>query len=285
MPEIELPAGTVHYEDTGDSGPTVVFLHGLVMDHTLWRDVVPALQGHYRCILPTLPLGGHRTAMHPQADLSFWPMVHMVADFLDVLDLRNVTLVSSDWGGGMMLTHIGRDERVGRLVICAAEAFDNFPPGLPGRLAALAARAPGGVWLAVRQLRIGWLRRTPLLFGWMAKHGIPDDIVRGWTQGALASRAVRRDLEKYAGTRFDKAEMIAATEALAHFDRPALVLWSSEDKVMPPEHGRRIASLLSHGRLVEIDDAYVLVSEDQAQLVATHLLEFLEATAHRSTTT
>jgi pimeloyl-ACP methyl ester carboxylesterase len=135
MPDIELPAGTMHYQDTGGDGPTVVFLHGLIMDHTLWRKVLPALEGDYRCVLPTLPLGGHRTPMKPDADLRLWAMVNLVADFLDALDLRQVTLVVSDWGGGMLLTHIGRDERVARMVICAAEAFENYPPGFSFRKA------------------------------------------------------------------------------------------------------------------------------------------------------
>jgi pimeloyl-ACP methyl ester carboxylesterase len=29
----------IHYEDTGGDGPTIVFLHGLIMDSTLWRKV------------------------------------------------------------------------------------------------------------------------------------------------------------------------------------------------------------------------------------------------------
>ena len=38
---------------------------------------------------------------------------------------------------------------------------------------------------------------------------------------------------------------------------------------MPPEHGRRLAELLPHGRLVEIADSYTLIPLDQpAQLAA-----------------
>ncbi len=32
MPEIELSAGVVEYQDTGGEGPVLVFLHGLLMD-------------------------------------------------------------------------------------------------------------------------------------------------------------------------------------------------------------------------------------------------------------
>jgi pimeloyl-ACP methyl ester carboxylesterase len=115
--------------------------------------VVPALSPAYRCIRPTLPLGAHRRPMRPDADLSLTGMVGIVADFLDHLDLTGVTLVHNDWGGGLFLTAIGRDQRVARHVVSPCEAFDNFPPGLPGRLARLASWIPGGLALALRQLR------------------------------------------------------------------------------------------------------------------------------------
>jgi pimeloyl-ACP methyl ester carboxylesterase len=38
------------------------------------------------------------------------------------------------------------------------------------------------------------------------------------------------------------------------FDRPALVVWASGDRVMPPERGRRLAELLPQGELVEVED-------------------------------
>lgn len=281
MATVDLPAGTIRYEDTGGDGPVLVLLHGLLMDHTQWRDVLPALDD-YRCILPTLPLGSHRAPMRLDADLDLRGQVNLVADFLDALDLREVTLVVSDWGGGMLLTHVGRDERVARLVICPAEAFDNYPPGLPGRIAALAARAPGGVALALRQLRVRWLRRSPLLLGWMAKRPLDDDLVEGWTAPGLASAGVRRDLRRYASARLDKAELIEMTESLARFDRPALVLWATEDKVMPRSHGARLADLLPQGRLVEVDDSYTLVQLDRPDAVIRHLRDFVAANEDES---
>ena len=69
MPDVELSAGTIEYEDTGGSGPVVVLLHGLAMDGSLWRGVVADLRPDYRCVVPTLPLGGHRRPMRPDADL------------------------------------------------------------------------------------------------------------------------------------------------------------------------------------------------------------------------
>ena len=70
MPELGLSAGIIEYEDTGGSGPVVVLLHGLAMDGSLWRHVVCELRDGHRCVVPTLPLGGHRRPLGEEADLS-----------------------------------------------------------------------------------------------------------------------------------------------------------------------------------------------------------------------
>src|SRR5215470_14562390 len=127
MHSIEVPAGVIEYDEAG-SGPPVVLLHGVLMDHTLWDRVLPLLPDGFRYLRPVLPLGAHRRAMRPGADLALPALTGLVADFLDALDLADVTLVHSDWGGGLFLTAQGRDRRVARHVILPCEAFDNFPP-------------------------------------------------------------------------------------------------------------------------------------------------------------
>jgi len=275
MAEIELSAGPIEYEDTGGEGPPVVLLHGLVMNGSLWRNVVPRLGSDYRCVVPTLPLGGHRKRMRSDADLSLHGQAGLVAEFLEGLELTDVTLVLNDWGGGLLVAADGND-RIGRLVLTSCEAFDNYPPGLPGHVAWLAALAPGGINAALQPLRLRPLRRLPIAFGWMAKRPIPDEVVDDWLRPALSDRAIRRDLAKYAGgARRAKSALVEATERLRGFDRPALVAWAAEDRVMPREHGQRLAELLPQGELVEIPDSYTLIPEDQPDVLAAHIRGFV----------
>ncbi|WP_454197695.1 alpha/beta fold hydrolase [Nocardia sp. Marseille-Q1738] len=280
MPTIDLPVGRVHYVERGE-GPPVVLLHGLLMNHTLWDEVLGLLPDGFRYVLPDLPLGAHPVPLKPGADLSLRGLNQLLADFLAALDLRDVTLVHSDWGGALFLTAYGLDERVGRLIVLPCEAFDNFPPGLPGKMATVATYLPGGISLALRQLRVPWLRRSPLLFGWMARRPLSDDLVRGWTEPGLRDARIRRDLLAYTKSGFRKRELVAHTEALRNFSGDALILWSSPGKVMPREHGRRLAELIPRARLVEIDDAYVLSMLDQPTAVAEAMSAFL--TEHRAT--
>lgn len=281
MESVEVTAGTLEYRQEGDpGGPPVVLLHGLLMNDSQWDLALPHLPQGFRYLLPVLPMGGHRVAMWVDADLTLPAMIGIVADFLDALDLTDVTLVVTDWGGPLFLTDLRRDTRVSRLVICPCEAFDNFPPGFPGKVAWLASRTTGTVWLAMRQLKIGWLRRQRPMFGMMSKSPVPQRIFDKWVNAGLADKAVRRDLVKYCRTHFDTDDLIRATNRLSGFDRPALVLWT-DNPVMPADHAHRLAELLPQGRLQMIADAYVLVMLDQPERTAKAIGQFLAVTAAR----
>jgi pimeloyl-ACP methyl ester carboxylesterase len=277
VPEIELSAGTIEYEDTGGDGPVVVPIHGVAMNGSLWREVVADLRKDHRCVVPDLPLGAHRLPMRPDADLSMHGLARLVAEFLERLGLRDVTLAMNDWGGPQLLVSEGLDERIARLVITSCEAFDNVPPGLPGRMLGIAAAVPGGLNAIVQPLRFRPLARLPIAFGWMAKRPIPAEILDSWTGPLLSRRGSRRDLVKYIRTA-DRKALVEAAEALRGFDRPALVAWAAEDRVMPPEHGRRLAELLPEGRLVEIPDSYTLIPLDQPGVLAGAIRRFVHET-------
>ena len=100
-----------------------------------------------------------------------------------------------------------------------------------------------------------------------------------WTDGSgrsSSSAEIRRDLRKYVlGAAQGRRDLLAAADALRCFDRPALVAWASEDRLMPPEHGRRLATLLPQGLLVEIADSYTLIPEDQPAVLTKHMRELL----------
>lgn len=274
MRSIEVAAGVIDYDEAG-SGPPVVLLHGLLMDHTLWDRVLPLLPEGFRYIRPVLPLGAHRRAMNRGADLSLPGQVRIVADLLDALNLESVTLVHSDWGGALFLTARGLDHRLARQVILPCEAFGNFPPGLPGKMVVLASRLPAGIQLAARQLRIGWMRRLPMLYGQMARRPVPDELIRRWTEPVLTDPDIRRDLLAYCRTRFDKAALIADTEALRRFQGEVLVLWSPDNRVMPPAHGHQLAALMPRARYAAIPGAYVLSALDEPEAAARTMGAFL----------
>ncbi|WP_433058132.1 alpha/beta fold hydrolase [Dactylosporangium sp. CS-033363] len=273
MTSVELGVGTVEYRDTGGDGPVMVLLHGLLMDASLWDAVVPlVVAGGFRVVAPTLPLGAHRHAVRADADLSLPGQAAIVGELLERLDLHGVTLVGNDTGGAVAQLAAGHP-RVGRLVLVSCEAFDNLPPGLTGRAVALLGRLPAGLFRAfMQQMRLRPMRRLPIAFGWLTRCG--DAVTRGWMEPLLSTPGIAADTVRVLRSIFrDRSVLVRAASELRGYDRPALVVWAAQDRVMPPEHGRRLAELLPQGRLVEVADTDTLIPLDQpgrlAELLTT----------------
>ncbi len=128
--EVSLPQGTVRYCDQG-VGPALVFIHGLFANGVLWSRVIPQLVSRFRCVAPELPLGAHSSPLLPDADLSPLGLAHLVADFLEALDLHEVTLIGNDTGGALCQLLIAHHpERISRLVLTNCDAFEQFFPPL-----------------------------------------------------------------------------------------------------------------------------------------------------------
>ena len=276
MKQIDLSAGTIDYLDTGGEGPTVVLIHGLLMNASLWDEVVADLAGDHRCVVPTLPFGAHHHAAGPDADLSMAGIARLIPELLDALDLQDVTLVGNDSGGALVQLVIGDDvPRVGRVVLASCEAFDNFPPGLTGKAVALAGKlSPRLFGLFMQQMRVKALRRLPIAFGWLTKRG--DAVTKDWIRPLLKQPEIRRDTVRILRTAVkDKDFLVEAAERLPHFQRPALVVWAAEDRVMPPEHGRRLVEALPDAELVEVEDSYTLIALDQPTRFAQLIRAFI----------
>jgi pimeloyl-ACP methyl ester carboxylesterase len=214
--------------------------------------------------------------MHPDADLSMRGMADILGELIQALDLREITLAMSDWGGPMLLVGGEHDERLARLVVCSCEAFENVPPKGAAKLLPYIARVPGGLDAALFPFRFDRLRRLPMTYGPLSKRPVPREVMDRWFGPIREQPEIRRDLRKYVrGAAQGRRDLLAAMDKLPAFDRPALIAWASEDRLMPLEHGRRLAELLAQSQLVEIADSYTLIPEDQPDVLTAHMRGFL----------
>jgi pimeloyl-ACP methyl ester carboxylesterase len=163
---------------------------------------------------------------------------------------------------------------VKRIVLVSCDAFDNFPPGLTGKTLVLTGKLPSTLFgLFMQQLRLKALRRLPIAFGWLTKRG--DATTARWLQPVLRQPEIRRDTVQLLRTiSAERNLMLEAAECLPAFDRPALVVWAQNDRVMPPKHGRRLAEALPQGRLAEVADSYTLLPLDQPASLAQAIREW-----------
>jgi pimeloyl-ACP methyl ester carboxylesterase len=272
MPEVQLPQGTIRYRESGRGEP-IVFVHGFLVNGLLWRKVVPNLERDFRCIVPDLPLGSHERPMNADADLSPKGLARLVADFIEALDLRNVTLVGNDTGGAIcQIVATEHPERVGRLVLTPCDAFEHFPPAAFAYFGAV-ARVPGGLTALFQPLRMRAFRHSPIAFGWLIK-GRPDpEVTEAWARPFLSNRGIRRDAVKVVRG-IHKRHTLEAARKLPSFDRPTLIAWAPEDRFFKYDWAERLAATIPNARLERIEDAYTFVSEDQPDRLAELIASF-----------
>jgi pimeloyl-ACP methyl ester carboxylesterase len=271
--EVELSQGTIRYRERG-SGEPIVFVHGMGVNGDLWRKIVPTLAKDYRCITPDWPLGSHDVAMKRSADLSPPGVARLIADFLEALDLEGVTLVGNDTGGGFaQIATAHHPERLDRLILTDCDAFENFPPRWTKPLAKI-GYIPGAMRLLSIIVRPHFIK---LLFARpVSKFGFPSAIGRSYISHTRPA-GVYRDAAK-AVRQLAPIHTLTAAAKLRTFDKPALILWSPEDRFFPYEHGWRLAQTLPNARLADVHDSRAFISEDQPEQTTKAIADFMRDT-------
>lgn len=271
MPEIELAQGRIHYRDQGDGAP-ILLVHGLLVNGRVWDSVVPQLASRARCIVPDLPLGSHRKAMNPRTDLSPYGLGAMLAEFIERLELDDVTLVGNDTGGALcQVLATEHPEHIARLALIDCDAFEHFPPPAFALVVKLLTRVPGALLLTADLARVPAVRRMGMSMARVTSEPVADELLRSWLT-PLRNRGVRRDLlDVLRGIQPEVTRR--AAERLSDFAGPALVVWGTRDRFFPVTDGERLAALLPGARLELIEGARTFAQLDAPERVAELILD------------
>jgi pimeloyl-ACP methyl ester carboxylesterase len=208
--------------------------------------------------------------------MSLFGLAGLLADILDVLDLREVTLVANDTGGAISQALVGRrPERVGRLVLTSCDAFDNYPPKAIGYLKPTSRVRPA-FWLLIQLMRFERAQRLPIAYGWATHEAVEPRIMNSYLRGLRSDSGVRRDLARILQSA-DPRDMQQASNGVGTFEGPALVVWAADDKFFPREHGKRLAALLPRGRFELVERSRTFIPEDNPRRLVSLVREFLAA--------
>ncbi|MGB8389875.1 alpha/beta fold hydrolase [Mycobacterium sp.] len=257
----------IEYTDTG-AGPTIVFVHGVYVTGALWQDLVDELGDGVRCVVPTWPLGAHSTPTEG-ADLGAEAAARRIVHFIEALDLRDVTVVANDTGGGLVLAALGDTtldkSRIGRLVLTNCDSYEHFPPGSFAQIVKLCRRssAVGGGILRLLATGAG----QSFFLKAVCRHAPAPQRQRDIFGAFATSAAARRDAVRVTAS-LDPALTLRAAAAIEAFDKPVTLAWGTEDQLFPLDHARRLLEAFPHATLVEIPDSSTFVMLDSPQQLA-----------------
>lgn len=271
--EISLPQGTVRYSDQG-TGPTLVFIHGLLANSQLWSSVISHLHPHFRCLAPDLPLGAHEIPLQANVDLSPRGIAQLIADFLVALDLHEVTLIGNDTGGALcQLVIAHHPERINRLVLTNCDAFEQFFPPLV---------SPFHYGAQILGIQFANLLASLLRARW-AQHRFMAALTRcRLSQAELDAfflplqqqSFVRRDMTSFLRA-VSRRWTLEAAETFTNFLHPVLLVWGKDDLFFSQSLAIRLQQAFPDARLIQLSHARAFVPLDQPKALAQHILEFV----------
>jgi pimeloyl-ACP methyl ester carboxylesterase len=248
-------------EIRGD-GPTILFVHGFPLDHTIWSHQVAGLPG-WRRIAPDLRGMGRSEV--PDGAYSMGTYAADLAGLLDAVGTDRVVLCGLSMGGYIAFEFVRRwRERVTGLILMDTKAEADGPDGRKARDAmATLARTEGARAIAEAML--------PKLLGEGTRRRDEETVARVRTMieatpvpGIVGALEAMRD-------RPDSTPLLPTIRGI-----PTLVVVGEEDRLTPPERAQAITGAISGASLEIVPGAGHLPPVERPGVVTELVRRFLE---------
>jgi len=266
---IEFEGLSLSYVDEGE-GEAVFLLHGEPTWSFLWRKVIdPLREAGLRTIAPDLIGFGCSDKVTALGWYTYDRHAAAIGELVRRLKLRDATLVVHDWGGPIGLRVAVEEPRAfSRLVIMDTGLFT-------GR------QRMSEAWLAFRDFVA---RTEDLPVGMLIERAChnppPAEVVEAYnlpfpTPAAKAGARAFPALIPLSPEAPGAAEGAKVLEALRADKRPTLMLWATEDRVLPFATGEAFAKAIGRQPPLPIEGAGHFLQEDAGEELGRRIREWL----------
>lgn len=265
---VEVEGLQVHLRDEGPrSDPLpIVLVHGTAASLYTWDGWAAELRKERRVIRFDLP-GFGLTGPNAANDYSMAVYVRFVAALMDQLGVQRFVIGGNSLGGEVAwaVAH-AHPQRVDRLILvdAAGYRFESGSVPLGFRVAGMPALQPlmrnllppGLMDKSIRSVYGDPSRVTPELVAHYT-----DMARREGNRAALRQRLIQRNTGREADIRDLKP--------------PTLILWGAQDRLIPPDYGRRFAQDIAGSKLVMFDALGHVPQEEDPAATLVPVREFL----------
>jgi len=266
-----------HYLDEGD-GAVLLLVHGNPTWSFYWREIIKALRGRYRLIVPDhVGCGLSERPTAAEYPYTLARRVDDLGELVEQLDLRWITLLAHDWGGAIgMGTAVAAPERFSRFVLFNTGAFTGGRCPMRIRL----CRTPMLGRLAVQGLNL--FARAALAAAVCKRKRMTPAVRAGllapydsWAHREAVYRFVL-DIPLHRG--HPSYERLAQIETgLVQFrQHPVCLIWGMRDWCFTPAFLERFIEFFPQAKVHRIADAGHYVIEDAHERIVPLVERFLQ---------
>ena len=271
----------IAFVDVGDAGaPAALFVHGVLVNADLWRNVIFDVADLRRCVAVDLPAHGASPAGSDAADLSLTGLATMLDGLCAVLSLDQVDVVANDTGGAVA-------RRCSRPATRRVSARSRSPtatctttshPSCSSRSSSWRTAGEFGPMVAAMAGDLSLARsETGLGMGYVGAAQLSDEVVTSYLGPFVADQG--KGLERIL-TSASADELMGVEPLLAQLAAPAQVAWGTADVFFGPEWAERLRELIpSVERVTLVPDAMLFWPDERAADLVPLLRDFWEAHA------
>ena len=259
----------IHYIDEG-SGPTLLFLHGNPTWSFLYRQLIQ-MCGDFRCLALDYPGFGLSQAA---SGYGFTPREHshVVEQFIEQLDLTDITLFVHDWGGPIGLGVAGRQPpRFERFVIGNTFAWTVDDPLI--KAFSLLLGSPVGTFCC---RRFNACVNLLIPIGTSQPHQDLMPMYRGPFPTPSSREPTSIFAKEILGSREFLTEVYQGLSALA--DRRSLIVWGERDPAFRKSERQKFERIFPNHHTVLLEGAGHFIQEDAPEQIVKAFRQWLSST-------
>lgn len=253
---IKLRQNKVRYLEEGRSNDTIILIHGLGASAERWQDVVPHLSKKYRVVIPDLIGFGYSDK--PTVDYTVSLFVRFLFDFLDSLGIKKCTMIGSSLGGQIVAEFaIQYNQVLKKMILVSPSGFMEYStPALEAYMMTVFNPDEQNTKKAFQ-----------MMYGLNGVESTVDDFRRRLKLPG-AQEAFISTIMHVSRTKID-------CKKLSAISIPTLIVWGSQDRVIPSDNAKSFFSCLNNCNYVEMSGCGHVPYVDQPENFSKLVLGFL----------
>ena len=256
---IQVDGYKIRYLKSGNSKGTLVLVHGLGASAERWDKVIPAFSKDYRVIVPDLI--GFGLSEKPMVDYTPEFFSEFLGKFLDAIGIESANVIGSSLGGQISAEYASTSPKtITKLILVSpAGVMKQSTPALDAYI--MAALYPNE-------------QSAKNAFEMMEASGdeIDEKIVQGFIERMQLPNAKLAFMSTILGLK--NSDVI--TKKLPSIQVPTLVIWGSDDPVIPIQYAQEFVSGIEGCKFYRMDGCGHTPYVQDPKTFASVVMDFLQ---------
>lgn len=248
----------IRYLEEGNEKKIIVLLHGLGGMAERWLPIFPFFRTKYKIIAPDIV--GYGKSDKPQVDYTIEFFTQFVFEFLNTLSLKNIFMMGNSLGGQIVAECAATQSPLIKKIVLVS------PAGIIKKsTAVLDAYTTAALYPTHESVKMAY----EMMMG--PKKKVREESIENFISSMSRPNAKMAFISTLLGMKNSPV----ITEKLSLIKIPSMLVWGSEDKLIPFEYSKQFIVSMKGCHFIEMQSCGHVPFEEEPEKFSKLVLEFL----------